>query len=84
VTGLFMYDANQNKASDLGVVYNLSFLWHTDVYVDATTPRWIDVEWTNEEGRTATLKIANWPASETAGVCGANDRCYSAIYLPYP
>jgi hypothetical protein len=74
VTGLFMYDDNLNGESDLGVVYNLSFLWHSDVFVDASTPRWIDIEWTNEEDATAKLKIPNWKSSET----------YGAIYLPYP
>jgi hypothetical protein len=74
VTGLFMYDDNLSGTTDLGVVYNLSFLWHSDVFIDASTPRWIDIEWTNEENATDKLKIPNWKSSET----------YGAIYLPYP
>jgi pimeloyl-ACP methyl ester carboxylesterase len=65
VVGLFMYDANENGKSDLGAVLpNGSFLLGTDVFLDASEPRWIDVEWTNEEGSTAYLKIPNWPSTD--------------------
>lgn len=65
VVGLFMYDANENAKSDLGAVLpNGSFLLGTDVFLDASKPAWIDVEWTNEEGSTASLKIPNWPSTQ--------------------
>ena len=68
VVGLFMYDANQNAQSDLGLAYSTSFLAFTDVFMPATTPRFIELTFTpgSEEstntGTTAT--IANWPSSE--------------------
>jgi len=64
VVGLFMYDANLNGDSDLGMVDNTSFLYMTDVVVDSTTPRWVDVQWTNEDMDTVQLRIPNWPSSE--------------------
>jgi pimeloyl-ACP methyl ester carboxylesterase len=82
VTGLFMFDANQNKASDLGRVYNVSFLWGTDVFIDSSTPRWLDVRWTNEEGNKAELKVPNWDSGPPAGG-NELDRNLAALYLPH-
>jgi pimeloyl-ACP methyl ester carboxylesterase len=65
VVGLFMFDANANAQSDRGAVFTGSFLLGTDVFIDAAAPRWIDLEWTNEEGNTAKLAIPNWPSSDT-------------------
>ncbi len=81
VTGLFMFDANLNRRSDLGRVYNVSFLWGTDVYIDATTPRWLDIQWRNEEGHTASFKVPNWPS--TPGTDNELDRNLGALYLPH-
>jgi len=81
VTGLFMFDANLNKQSDLGRVYNVSFLWGTDVYVDSSTPRWLDIEWRNEEGHTASFKVPNWDSGFTTD--NPLDRNLAALYLPH-
>ncbi|MDH5672354.1 MAG: alpha/beta fold hydrolase [Myxococcales bacterium] len=64
VVGLFMYDANQNGESELGSSFAAGFVQGTDVFIDASEPRWVEVEWTNEEGQTTELKIGNWPSSE--------------------
>jgi hypothetical protein len=40
--GLFIYDANQNGQSDLGSVFTTSFIGATDVFLDASTPRWME------------------------------------------
>ena len=81
VTGLFMFDANSNKRSDLGRVYNVSFLWGTDVYVDSSTPRWLDIEWRNEEGNTASFKVPNWDSAVSSD--NPFDRSFAALYLPH-
>lgn len=82
VTGLFMFDANLNKASDLGRVYNVSFLWGTDVFIDSSSPRWLDVRWRNEEGHTAELKVPNRSSVPPASG-NARDRNLAALYLPH-
>jgi pimeloyl-ACP methyl ester carboxylesterase len=82
VTGLFMFDANENKKSDLGKVYNVSFLWGTDVYIDSSKPRWLDVEWKNEEGNTASLKVPNFDSGPPASG-NELDRSLPALYLPH-
>ncbi len=81
VTGLFMFDANLNQQSDLGRVYNVSFLWGTDVYIDSSTPRWLDIQWRNEEGNTASLKVPNWDSAPEGG--NPSDRNLAALYLPH-
>lgn len=65
VIGMFMYDANENGETDLGAVFGpSSFLVGTDVFMDASEPRFMAIEWTNEEGRTTTLKVPNWPSDQ--------------------
>lgn len=65
VVGFFMYDANENGVTDLGTDFGpMSFLVGTDVFMDATEPRFMELEWTNEEGSTSVLKIPNWPSSD--------------------
>lgn len=64
VVGLFMYDDNENKETDLGQVFSVSFLTGTDVYVDSSEPRWTEWEWTNEDGKTTVLEVPNWRSSE--------------------
>lgn len=74
VVGMFMYDDNENGETDLGAVFGpMSFLVGTDVFMDATTPRWMQLQWTNEEGATTVLEIPNWP-SEDARI---------SVVLPY-
>jgi pimeloyl-ACP methyl ester carboxylesterase len=75
VIGSFMYDANQNGQSELGAVFGpASFLVGTDVFMDAKAPRWMQVEWTNEENRSIVMKVPNWPS----------ERNLASINLPYP
>jgi len=72
--GLFIYDANENSQSDLGSVFTTSFIGATDVFLDASTPRWMEISWTNEENRSIVMKVPNWPS----------DRNLASINLPYP
>lgn len=65
VVGLFAYDANENGESDRGEVFSSSFLYGTDFFVDSTEPRWLPIEWTNEDGESTELRVPNWPSSET-------------------
>jgi pimeloyl-ACP methyl ester carboxylesterase len=75
VIGSFMYDANENGQSDLGAVFGpASFLVGTDVFMDAKTPRWMRIEWTNEENRSIVMKVPNWPS----------ERNLASLNLPYP
>jgi pimeloyl-ACP methyl ester carboxylesterase len=64
VVGLFMFDANANSQSDFGAAFSGSFLLGTDVFIDAGEPRWVELDWTNEEGSTTQLAIPNWPSSD--------------------
>lgn len=67
VVGFFMYDANENETSDLGAVFGPSnFLVGTDVYIDATKPTWIDLEFFDPTNGNPPLKmkIPNWKSSE--------------------
>ena len=82
VTGLFMFDSNDNDKSDLGRVYNVSFLWGTDVYIDSSEPRWLDITWENEEGHTAEFKVPNWDSGPPASG-NELDRNLPALYLPH-
>jgi hypothetical protein len=68
VVGLFLYDANTNAATDLGLVHSAPFIAFTDVFVDATTPKFVDLSFTAGAGDSAAVaigaKIANWPSSD--------------------
>lgn len=57
--GLFMADQNENMQSDLGSAFTAPFVVGTDVFVDANTPAWIELEWNGE-----TMRVPNWPADE--------------------
>ncbi len=66
VVGLFMYDGNTNGESELGSLFTAPFIVGTDVFMDASTPKWIKLKWndpTNGSGPT-TMRIPNWPSSE--------------------
>jgi len=66
VVGLFMYDGNRNGMSELGSLFTAPFIVGTDVFMDATSPAWIELEWndpTNGSGTTS-MRIPNWPSSE--------------------
>jgi pimeloyl-ACP methyl ester carboxylesterase len=68
VVGLFMYDANLNRATDLGLVASAPFLSFTDVFMDATEPAFLDVRFTagseDESVVDQTLRIPNWPSTD--------------------
>jgi hypothetical protein len=66
--GLFMYDANKNGKSDLGLVTSGPFLSFTDVFVDSKTPKLVELSLTpgSEDPSIVGEKvvISNWPSSE--------------------
>ena len=68
VVGLFMYDDDLNAQTDLGLVYSTSFIAFTDVFLPATTPKFIDLTFVpgSEDGANTgtTARIANWPSSD--------------------
>jgi hypothetical protein len=68
IVGFFMYDANKNSMTDLGLVYSTSFISFTDVFMDATKPKFIDLTFTaGSEESTAVdnvAKASNWPSND--------------------
>jgi hypothetical protein len=68
VVGFFMYDANVNQQTDLGLVTSAPFLSFTDVFMDASEPRFIEVSFTagseDESIVDRTVRIPNWPSDE--------------------
>jgi len=66
--GLFMYDANKNGKSDLGLVTSGPFLSFTDVFVDAKTPKLVELSLTagSEDPSVVGSKvvISNWPSDQ--------------------
>jgi len=68
VVGFFMYDADSNAQTTLGLVASAPFLSFTDVFMDATTPRFIEVRFTagseDESFMGETLRIPNWPSDD--------------------
>src|SRR5205814_3143898 len=67
--GLFMSDQNMNGMSDLGASFTSSFIVGTDVFVDASTAAWVDIDWKpmGAGGEPKHMKIPNWPSS-TEGI----------------
>src|SRR6185503_9961414 len=43
VVGLFMYDANTSGVTDHGLVHSAPFIAFTDVFIDASTPKFVDL-----------------------------------------
>jgi len=68
VVGLFMYDADVDRRTSLGLVTSAPFLSFTDVFVDATAPRFAEVSFTAGSGDPSfterKVRIPNWPSSE--------------------
>jgi len=67
VVGFFMWDKNQNGKSDLGLVDSTSFIAYTDVFVDATESKFVNLEFTPGSEDTAPeasakTTISNWPS----------------------
>jgi hypothetical protein len=69
VVGFFMYDNNQNMMSDLGLPYAYSFIAFTDVYMQATTPGFINFSLTpgseDPNAMNISLKASNWPSADS-------------------
>jgi pimeloyl-ACP methyl ester carboxylesterase len=63
VVGLFVYDANENSATDLGASFSAPFVVGTDVFIDATTPRYVEFEFKGQKA-----KVANWPARDALNI----------------
>jgi pimeloyl-ACP methyl ester carboxylesterase len=65
VVGFFMYDADTNAQTTLGLVASAPFLSFTDVFMDAAEPRFIEVSFTagsEDESVVRNLRIPNWPS----------------------
>jgi pimeloyl-ACP methyl ester carboxylesterase len=68
VVGLFMYDANTNGRTDLGLAASAPFLAFTDVFMDASQPRFVELGFSagseDESIVGRELKVPNWPSSD--------------------
>ena len=68
VVGLFLYDANTSGATDLGLVHSAPFIAFTDVFIDASTPKFVDLSFTagTEDSSAVGIKakVANWPSAD--------------------
>jgi pimeloyl-ACP methyl ester carboxylesterase len=68
VVGFFMFDDNTNQQTELGLVASAPFLSFTDVFIDATQPRFIEVSFTGGSEDDAyvdqKVRIPNWPSSD--------------------
>jgi pimeloyl-ACP methyl ester carboxylesterase len=63
VVGLFVSDQNMNGMTDLGGMSPATFLMLTDAFIDASKPKWLEIEWTPAGGTTTKMTIPNWPSS---------------------
>lgn len=63
-----MYDADSDGQTDLGLVTSAPFLSFTDVFMDASQPRFIELSFTaGSEDETIVdqkVKLPNWPSSD--------------------
>jgi hypothetical protein len=68
VVGFFMYDANENGQTDLDVDFSAPFILGTDVFMDASTPRFVEMKFDAHDDtvatKRATLRVPNWPSSD--------------------
>jgi pimeloyl-ACP methyl ester carboxylesterase len=68
VVGFFMYDANQNRRTDLSVDFSAPFIVGVDVFMDASTPRFVEMSFAAHDDTRATsrgtVKVPNWPSSD--------------------
>jgi hypothetical protein len=70
VVGFFMYDANKNKKTDLGMVDSGPFLMFTDVFMDASTPGLIEMNFvagSEDVNEMQSIKFSNWPSTDDGG-----------------
>lgn len=68
VVGFFMYDNNTNQQTELGLVSSAPFLSFTDVFMDATLPRFLELSFTagSEDPSIVDqhIRIPNWPSDD--------------------
>jgi pimeloyl-ACP methyl ester carboxylesterase len=68
VAAIFMEDANMNGKTDLGLVYDTTFIAFTDVFISASKPAFVDLSFTGGSEDPATvampLVIDNWPSTQ--------------------
>jgi hypothetical protein len=68
VVGFFIYDHNTNGATDLGLPVSGPFIAFSDVFMDASKPKFIELSFTagSEDGSIVErkLKVPNWPSSD--------------------
>jgi hypothetical protein len=68
VVGFFMYDANTNGQTDLGLVSSSPDLAFTDVFMSAATPRFTEFRFIAGSEDSASgeikMKVPNWPSSD--------------------
>jgi hypothetical protein len=66
--GFYMFDDNDNKKTDLGLVKSAAFQSFTDVYMQTDTPALIDFSLTpgseDPSIKNEKLTISNWPSSD--------------------
>jgi len=68
VVGFFMYDANTNGSTDLGLAASGPFIAFTDVFMDASTPQFVELSFTagSEDASIVDnkVRISNFPSSD--------------------
>ena len=68
VVGFFAYDHNLNGMTDLGLPFSGPFIAFTDVFMDASAPKFIELEFTagSEDASIvrSKLRIPNFPSSD--------------------
>ncbi len=70
VVELFMFDDNANGRTDLGLITSGPFLSFTDVFMDASKPRFIELGFKagSEDTRAVfNLKVPSWPSEDENG-----------------
>jgi hypothetical protein len=68
VVAMFLSDFNTNKKTDLGLSGSAAFIAFSDLYVDATTPKFLDLSFTagSEDASEKSVKATavNWPSKD--------------------
>ena len=57
--GLFLYDNDMNMMSELGATFTAPFLAGSDVFVDASEPAFMEIEWNGE-----VMRVPNQPSDK--------------------
>ena len=68
VVGFFMYDANTNGVTDLGLAASGPFIAFTDVFMDASAPKFIELSFTpgseDPDVSETKIKFSNWGSTQ--------------------